>query len=204
MIFIIDYGAGNLGSIANMLRKLGQSAIITSKPEEIQKAEKLILPGVGRFDYGMSKLKESGLIGALNQKVLEDKTPILGICLGAQLMTKKSEEGKISGLGWFDAEVKKFSFPKEQSDLRIPHMGWNYVMIENETALSKGLPAGSKYYFVHSYYLKANNPEDIFMVTHYGNDFVSALNRDNIYAVQFHPEKSHKYGLKIFQNFLSL
>ena len=204
MISIVDYGAGNLGSIANMLRKLGYPAIITSNPEDIKKAEKLILPGVGNFDYGMSKLRESGLVEILNQKVLEDKIPILGICLGAQLMTKKSEEGKIPGLGWFDAEVKKFSFPKEQTNLRIPHMGWNYVRIKKETALSKDLPAESKYYFVHSYYLESNNPEDIFMTTNYGHDFVSALNHDKIYALQFHPEKSHKYGLKIFQNFLAI
>lgn len=204
MISIIDYGAGNLGSIANMLRKLGQPAIITSNPEDIKIAEKLILPGVGNFDYGMSKLQASGLIQILNEKVLKDNIPILGICLGAQLMTNKSEEGKIPGLGWFDAEVKKFSFPKEKSGLRIPHMGWNYVSIKKETPLSINLPAESKYYFVHSYYLKSNNPEDIFMTTNYGNDFVSALNHDKIYALQFHPEKSHKYGLKIFQNFLSI
>jgi glutamine amidotransferase len=204
MITIIDYGAGNLGSIANMLRKLGQKSIITSHPEDIIMAEKLILPGVGNFDYGMSKLQESVLIEILNKKVLEDKIPILGICLGAQLMTKKSEEGNMQGLGWFDAEVKKFSFPKEQTDLRIPHMGWNYVSVKKETPLSKDLPEESKYYFVHSYYLQANKVEDIFMTTNYGNDFVSALNYNNIYALQFHPEKSHKYGLKIFQNFLSI
>jgi glutamine amidotransferase len=204
MISIIDYGAGNLGSIANMLRKLGEPAIITSKPEDIKKAEKLILPGVGNFDYGMSKLQKSGLIEILNLKVLEEKIPILGICLGAQLMTKKSEEGNTPGLGWFDAEVKKFSFPKEQTDLRVPHMGWNYVCVKKETPLSKDLPAEPKYYFVHSYYLQANNPEDIFMTTNYGNDFVSALNHNNTFALQFHPEKSHKYGLKIFQNFLSI
>ncbi len=127
MICIVDYGAGNVGSIANMLRKLGQPGVITSKPEEIEKAEKLILPGVGNFDYGISKLQDSGLVEVLNHKVLDDKIPILGICLGAQLMTKKSEEGTIPGLGWFDAEVKRFSFPSGQTDLRIPHMGWNFV-----------------------------------------------------------------------------
>jgi glutamine amidotransferase len=135
---------------------------------------------------------------------LKDKTAILGICLGAQLMTKKSEEGKIAGLGWFDAEVKRFSFTNEKKNLRIPHMGWNYVTIKKETKLTKDLPECPKYYFVHSYYLHPNNPDDILMTSNYGTDFVSALNHDNIYAVQFHPEKSHKYGLKIFQNFLSL
>jgi glutamine amidotransferase len=187
-----------------MLRKLGEPAIITSKPENIKESDKLILPGVGNFDYGMSKLQESGLIQILNEKVLQDNIPILGICLGAQLMTKKSEEGKIPGLGWFDAEVKKFSFPREQTSLRIPHMGWNYVSVKKQTALSKDLPKEPKYYFVHSYFLQANNPEDIFMTTNYATDFVSALNHNNMYALQFHPEKSHKYGLKIFQNFLSI
>lgn len=204
MITIIDYGAGNLGSIANMLRKLGQPGIITSNPKDIEKADKLILPGVGNFDYGISRLQESGLVAILNQKVYEDKAPILGICLGAQLMTKKSEEGKIPGLGWFDAEVKKFVFQKEQTDLRIPHMGWNYVMVKKETPLTKNLPCEPKYYFVHSYYICANNLDDVMLITNYGGNFVSGLSRENIYAMQFHPEKSHKYGLKIFQNFLSL
>jgi glutamine amidotransferase len=203
MICIIDYGAGNIGSISNMFRKLGRPVKITSNPEDIKNAKKLILPGVGSFDYGMSKLGESGLIEILNEKVLKDKIPILGICLGAQLMTKKSEEGNLMGFGWFDAEVKKFS-PKDESVFRIPHMGWNYVKLIKETPLSKDLPFEPKYYFVHSYYLQSNKLEDIFMTTNYENDFVSALNHDNIYAVQFHPEKSHKYGLKIFQNFLSI
>ena len=204
MTCIIDYGAGNLGSIVNMFQKLGQPAIIASKKEEIENSDKLILPGVGNFDYGISKLRQSGLIEILNKKVLDEKIPILGICLGAQLMTKKSEEGVLPGFGWFDAEVKRFTFPIDQSNLRIPHMGWNYVNIKKETPLSEGLPAEPKYYFVHSYYIQANNPQDIFMTTNYGRDFVSALNYNNIYALQFHPEKSHKYGLKIFQNFLSL
>ncbi|MEO9023064.1 MAG: imidazole glycerol phosphate synthase subunit HisH [Ginsengibacter sp.] len=204
MISIIDYGAGNLGSIANMLRKLGNPGIITSSADDIAKADKLILPGVGNFDYGMSKLQQSGLIEVLNDKVLNDKIPVLGICLGAQLMTKKSEEGKLPGLGWFDAEVKKFSFPADQINLRIPHMGWNYVTVQKQTLLTKDLPEESKYYFVHSYYIHANTPEDVMLTTNYYNDFASALNHDNIYALQFHPEKSHKYGLKIFQNFLSI
>lgn len=203
MIYIVDYGAGNLGSIANMLRKLGQPAIITSKQEDLKKAEKLILPGVGNFDYGISKLQESGLIEILNKKVLEDKIPILGICLGAQLMTRKSEEGKMPGLGWFDAEVKKFAFPLN-SKLRVPHMGWNYVSVKKQIPLILDLPKEPRFYFVHSYYIDSNNEDDIMLTTVYGNEFVSGLNHENISALQFHPEKSHKYGLKIFQNFLSL
>lgn len=204
MICIIDYGAGNLGSISNMLRKLGKPNIITSDLNEIEKAEKLILPGVGHFDYGMQKLIDSKLIDILNFKVKEDKVPFLGICLGAQLMTKHSEEGKLPGLCWFDAEVKRFAFSPGNTSLRIPHMGWNYVDIKKETPLTKDLPQEPRYYFVHSYYIKANNPSDIMLTTKYGYDFVSALSYENIFAVQFHPEKSHKYGLKIFQNFLDL
>ena len=204
MICIVDYGTGNLGSIENMLHKLGETGIITSDRNKIAQADKLILPGVGRFDYGMGKLIESGLIEILDTKVIKDKIPILGICLGAQLMTKSSEEGINSGLGWFDAQVKKFSFTEDKSYLRIPHMGWNFVTVKKQTPLIIDLPENPRFYFVHSYYIESSNPSDIMLTTEYGSPFVSALNCDNIYAVQFHPEKSHKYGLKLFKNFLSL
>jgi glutamine amidotransferase len=204
MICIIDYGAGNIGSISNMLRKIGTANTITSNIGEIEKAEKLILPGVGHFDYGMQKLKESKLVDVLDYKVKEEKVPILGICLGAQLMTNRSEEGTSEGLGWFEAEVKKFSFLPGEPALRVPHMGWNFVRIQKQTPLTKDLPDEPRYYFVHSYYLHPHNLSDIMLTTVYGNEFASALSNGNIFAVQFHPEKSHKYGLKIFQNFLSL
>lgn len=201
MIHIIDYGAGNIGSIVNMIRKAGGSSEITADPSVIMSASKLILPGVGHFDHGMKKLKESGLISALTKKVVEEKCPILGICLGAQLMTKSSEEGTEKGLGWFDAEVIRFD---ETKNVRIPHMGWNYIEIAKNTPLSKDFFEESRYYFVHSYYMKANRREDVLFDTVYGGTFASGLQRDNIYAVQFHPEKSHKFGLKLMQNFLEL
>ncbi len=202
IITIVDYGLGNVGSILNMIRKIGGIAEISGDPNKIRNASKLILPGVGSFDQGIRNLERKGIIPTLNSMV--QKVPILGICLGAQLMTKSSEEGTLPGLGWFDAEVKKFSFPSEQSNLRIPHMGWNYVAIKKESPLTNDLPFEPKFYFVHSYYMQANNPDDIMLTTNYGENFVSALNHNNMYAVQFHPEKSHKYGLKIFQNFLSI
>lgn len=204
MVNVVDYGCGNLGSISNMFRKLGHTANITSKAEDIKKATKLILPGVGNFDYGMSKLQESGLIEILNQKVLNENIPILGICLGAQLMTKSSEEGIKPGLGWFDAKVKKFRFCGNELPLRIPHMGWNHVTVNKQTPLILNLPEEPKFYFVHSYFIESNNHSDVMLSTVYGKQFVSGLNTDNIYAVQFHPEKSHKYGLKLFQNFIAL
>lgn len=204
MIAIIDYGAGNLGSISNMLRKLDRQGIITSDVKTIKQADKIILPGVGKFDYGMSKLIESGLIDVLNKKANEEKVPVLGICLGAQLMTKSSEEGILPGLGWFDARVKKFNFKQDNSSLRIPHMGWNYVTVNKQIQLISNLPEESRFYFVHSYFIESNNPCDVMLTTVYGNEFVSGLNHENIFAVQFHPEKSHKFGLKLFQNFLDL
>lgn len=201
MIHIVDYGAGNIGSIANMIRKVGGSSIITSNTEELLSATKLILPGVGHFDYGMKKLRESQLIKVLEEKVLNDRCPILGICLGAQLMTNSSEEGVERGLGWFDARVRRFS---EECNVRIPHMGWNFVKIKKQTALCNGFYDESRFYFVHSYYIEPEKEEDVLFETVYGQNFTSGLCRDNLYAVQFHPEKSHKYGVKLMQNFIEL
>jgi glutamine amidotransferase len=202
MVVIIDYGVGNLGSIQNMLKKIGSNVKITNDANEIKSASKLILPGVGNFDYGMKNLESNNLIEILNDVVFNKKTPILGICLGAQLMTKSSEEGEKNGLGWFDAEVVKFNFEKV-TNLKVPHMGWDTVESIKENLLTKDLYINSKFYFVHSYYIKSAIKNDIMFTTHYGNEFISGLNKDNIFAVQFHPEKSHKYGLKLMQNFVN-
>lgn len=199
MIAIIDYGAGNIGSIINMLNRLGQDCEVTNEPARIKTATKLILPGVGKFDYGMTKLIESGLTEILNEKVLIEKIPILGICLGAQLMTKSSEEGKIPGLSWFNAEVLKFNH-----ELRVPHMGWNSVHPMIDDILTSNLPEEPRFYFVHSYYINSFSPSEVMFTTTYGHEFVSGLKKDNIYAVQFHPEKSHKFGIRLFENFLSI
>lgn len=199
-IIIIDYGMGNLGSMANMLKKIRVPAKISSDPEIIESAEKLILPGVGSFDHGMQKLHELNLTEILNKKVVQDKTPILGICLGMQLFTKKSEEGVRQGLGWIDANTVKFSVDKNSS-LKIPHMGWNTLNIKKSHFLMQDTDSNAMYYFVHSFHVVCNKDEDVLSTTHYGYDFVSSLANNNIIGVQFHPEKSHKYGMKLLENF---
>lgn len=201
MITIIDYGAGNIKSIKNMLKKIGVQSQISSDKDVIEQAEKLILPGVGHFDYGMKSIEESGLIDTLNKKVLTNKTPILGICLGAQLLGNQSEEGDIKGLGWINMDIVKFLPEQLPSDLKIPHMGWNYTEKAKESKLLTNIEELSRYYFVHTYYMRVNNSQDTLLNTNYGFDFVSAVEKENIYGVQFHPEKSHKYGMELLRNF---
>jgi len=201
MVLIVDYKTGNFGSLVNMLKKIGVVAIVSSDISEINKAEKLILPGVGSFDTGMANLNKLELESVLNKKVFEEKTPILGICLGMQLFAKQSEEGKLKGLGWIDAEVIKFKFDKEFK-LKIPHMGWNNIIVKKKKPLFNELEEKSKFYFVHSYHLVCKNEEEILTTTNYGYDFVSAVKKNNILGVQFHPEKSHKYGMKLLENFI--
>lgn len=203
-VSIIDYGAGNIGSIVNMIKKLGGTGKLVSSPAEILSAKKLVLPGVGHFDHGMKALRDSGMVEALHQAVLLNKTPILGICLGAQLMTRSSEEGTSPGLGWFDADVRHFRHLSNGESLRVPHIGWNNVHQKNTSAVSVDLPENPRYYFVHSYFIQADHPEDVLFSTTYGGEFASGLHKENLYAVQFHPEKSHKYGLKLFENFLKI
>lgn len=201
MITIIDYGAGNLGSIMNMIRKIGSEARISSDKEEIASAEKLLLPGVGSFDYGMTKLMESNLIETINQRVLVDKVPILGICLGVQLFTKGSEEGELKGLGWFDAQTVKFEL-EEGSSLKVPHMGWNEVQCVNNSKLFTDLQQEPRFYFVHSYHLKCANEQDVMVNAKHGYEFVAGMESGNKVGVQFHPEKSHKFGMKILENYI--
>lgn len=204
MIVIIDYGAGNIGSIINMIKRIGYQALQSSDPEVIKNAEKLILPGVGAFDLGMSKLKESGLIDLLNDLVLNQKKPILGICLGVQLMTKGSEEGNIAGLGWFNAFTKKFDFGENPKNFKIPHMGWNTTFVKKNSCLFEDNDESLRYYHVHSYHLVAENQNDVLTSAKYGYEFVTGLQSENIYGVQYHPEKSHKYGMKLLKNFIEL
>ena len=203
MIIIIDYGMGNIGSILNMLKKVGAPAAkISADPKDIEQAEKLILPGVGAFDTGMQRLRETGLIPLLNEKVLKAKTPTLGVCLGMQLLTKISEEGELPGLGWLDAETIRFRFDPMKNGLKVPHMGWNTVKIRREGKLFKDMYPDARFYFVHSYHVVAHNPGDVLAITDYGYDFVSAVQQDHIMAAQFHPEKSHKFGMKLYKNFV--
>jgi len=203
MIVIIDYGMGNLRSVLKVFTRLGISAIISSDPNKIQSAEKLILPGVGYFRNGMEKLIEMDLIKILERKVLIDKTPILGICLGMQLFSKHSEEGNVDGLGWLDSKVVRFE-TNDSSRWKIPHMGWNTINMIKDSLIITNDIIKSSFYFVHSYYVKCNNRSDILSTTEYNIEFVSAIENGNIFGTQFHPEKSHKQGVLILKNFASL
>lgn len=203
MIVIIDYGIGNLASVLNMFKKIGVRDVkISGNKDDIANATKLLLPGVGAFDTGMKNLEESGLIQVLNKKVLEEKTPILGICLGMQLLTKRSDEGVKQGLGWIDAETVKFN-PNPSLKLKIPHMGWNYIDVKRENKLIDK-EGKKRFYFVHSYYVKCLDPEQSLATSNFGEDFTCSVNKGNIYGTQFHPEKSLKFGMKVLENFAKL
>ena len=202
MVTIVNYGMGNLGSIKNMFKYIGVEAIIESDIDKIAKASKILLPGVGSFDAAMKRINDSNLIEVLNEKALKEQIPILGICLGMQLMTKSSDEGNLKGLGWIDA--KTLSFKKFlPSGSRIPHMGWNSVSISSSSLLTSELDKydEARFYFVHSYFVKVDDEKNSILKTNYGITFDSAIQKDNIYGTQFHPEKSHKFGIKIFENF---
>ncbi|MHA2301622.1 MAG: imidazole glycerol phosphate synthase subunit HisH [Candidatus Thorarchaeota archaeon] len=203
MITIIDFGMGNLGSIQNMLVRMDYKAEITSDLETIWNAEKLILPGVGAFDIAMNNLKNQGLIPVLKELALEKRVPILGICLGMQLMSGRSEEGVLEGLNLIESDTIRFQFDSNQN-LRIPHMGWNTVQIEQDSHLFEGMYEEPRFYFVHSYHVKCSNVDNVLATTNYGVNFTSSIIRDNIYGVQFHPEKSHKFGMKLLGNFAEL
>ncbi len=202
MITIIDYGLGNLGSLVNIFKKIGVEATVSSDISVIEKSSGIVLPGVGSFDAGMENIKKLGLIPVLKRKVLEEKTPILGICLGMQLFAPKSEEGVLEGLGWIEGEVKKFNF--KNNDFKIPHMGWNTIDTERQDPLLNEMPENSGFYFVHSYHFVCKNKDNVLATTNYGYDFPSIIRRENIIGVQFHPEKSHKYGMKLLKNFTEL
>jgi glutamine amidotransferase len=195
---------GNLGSIKNMFKHLNIPSIISSELSDIESADKLILPGVGAFDNGMKNIVEKGLTTVLNKIVIEEKIPILGICLGMQLFARKSDEGKLPGLGWIDAEINKFRFDGNNGDLKIPHMGWNLVETKKESRLFDKMYDEPRFYFVHSYHLLCMDDSNELCQTNYGYNFTSGVEKNNIYGVQFHPEKSHKFGMKLLENFAKL
>jgi glutamine amidotransferase len=202
MIAVVSYNMGNVGSILNMLRRIGARAEACSRPEEIQKAEKIILPGVGAFDAGMKNLREGGWVPALEETVRRRGVPLLGICLGLQLLTERSEEGRLPGLGWIEAETVRFRMNGSPLPLKVPHMGWNSVQVRRAGSLFKGLEGEARFYFVHSYHLVCRREEDVLGVTNYGGSFAAAVQKENILGTQFHPEKSHRYGMTLLTNFV--
>jgi imidazole glycerol-phosphate synthase subunit HisH len=201
MIAIINYGMGNLSSVKRKLDRIGEKSIITSNQEEIKNSNRIILPGVGHFSKAVSEIKERGLWDLLSEQVLVEKKPILGICLGMQLMAKQSEEGDSEGFGWFDANVIRFRV-SDTIRFKIPHIGWNSVTIEKHSLLFENSLLNSEFYFVHSYHVQCKNSEDILAETIYDYPFTSAIQKKNIVGVQFHPEKSHDAGENLFRNFL--
>ena len=201
-ITIVDSGVNNVGSIQNMLKKVGARSVVATTREEVLRADKLILPGIGAFDAGMSALARAGLIDALNEKALEQKTPVLGLCLGMQLMTRGSEEGSLPGLGWLNADTVKFD---AGSGLKVPHMGWNLVAPAKASPIVSGYPSNARFYFVHSYYVRCADPADPLLTTSYGPvSFDAGFQHDNLFGVQFHPEKSHRFGMWLLKNFAEL
>ncbi len=204
MITIIDYGMGNLRSIQNMLKHIGVESEISSDLQVISAADKIILPGVGAFDKAIENIDSLGLRECITNKANEEKVPILGICLGMQLLGTSSEEGNQKGLGLIEAVSKKFDFGDNIEKLNIPHMGWNTVLPKDNHSLLRDMLGQPRFYFVHSYHVVCENPENILGVTDYGMEFTSAVVRDNVFGVQYHPEKSHKFGMKLLQNFAEI
>lgn len=204
MIAIIDYGLGNVKAFANVYEKLNIPVIIAGKEEDFRTADKIILPGVGAFDYAMALLDKSGMKEQLTEMVISRRVPVLGVCVGMQMLATTSEEGTLPGLGWIDGEVKKFTLSSTASTVRIPHMGWNTMKTIRTSRLMDGLDHESKFYFLHSYYFKARNREDVIAVTDYDGEFACVIGSGNIYGVQFHPEKSHGWGVRLLENFSKL
>jgi len=197
MISIVDYGIGNLGSLLNMHKRMGLDVGIADTANLIKQSTHIILPGVGSFDVAMRKLNSSGLRMALDEAVIGRRIPVLGICLGMQMMTEGSAEGVLEGLGWIKGRVKRFNLPNE---FKIPHVGWNTVNVERKNSLLE-CNTFHRYYFVHSYFVECENKSDVIGITDHGINFTCALHRDNIFGVQFHPEKSHNYGKNLFRKF---
>ncbi len=200
-VAVIDYGMGNIGSICKMLRVVGATPIVTADPAEMALADRVLLPGVGHFDRAMANLHELGLVDPLRRLALDDGKAILGICLGMQLLCRSSDEGTQPGLGLIDARVRRFEFAGP-TRLKVPHMGWTELSPRKESSLLTGLDEVSRFYFVHSYFVECAEPADVLAEATYGRPFVAALERGNVRGVQFHPEKSHRFGIQMFRNFV--
>lgn len=204
MITIIDYGVGNIKAFYNIFKKLSVEVKIAQKPEDLLGSSKLILPGVGHFDYAMKRFSESGMLNIVDDMVLNKNLPILGICVGMQMLAKSSEEGKMPGLGWIDATVKKIDVDLLAQSTRLPHMGWNDVIVKNKNILLSNLDSNSRFYFLHSYFFEPKFENDSIAYSNYGKNFTCVVNHKNIYGVQFHPEKSHHFGIQLLQNFANI
>ncbi|WP_412971516.1 imidazole glycerol phosphate synthase subunit HisH [Glaciecola sp. MF2-115] len=204
MIAIVDYGLGNIKAFSNVYKKLNIDCVYADTPEQLQRATKIILPGVGAFDYAMETLNSSGLRETLDDMVLNQKVPVVGICVGMQMMANSSDEGSLKGLGWIPGTVKKFDFLENENPLPLPHMGWNNLVLDVEDPLFKGLEADPRFYYLHSYYFKCKNQENSIASAKYGLDFSCIVRRENIYGIQCHPEKSHHNGSTILKNFSEL
>lgn len=203
MIAILEYGIGNVSSIHNMLKKIGVAAMITNNIDDIKTATKLILPGVGRFDYCMSQLRKSIFFDIMERKVLEDKVPILGVCAGSQMLMEKSEEGSGTGLGWIKGEVIKFKQDKLPTGYKVPHMGWTDIDPIQNNFLYAGIES-PRFYFTHSYHIICADIAEVTATAEYGYNITASVQKENIMGVQFHPEKSHRFGMKLYQNFANL
>lgn len=204
MITLIDYGVGNINAFVNVYKRVDVPVKIAKTKEDLIGAEKLILPGVGHFDHAMTQLNNSGMRDTLDRLVLVDKIPVIGICVGMQMMANSSDEGTMEGLNWIDASVRRFDEAKIKQVTRLPHMGWNDVKPVKDLPLFNGLEQDAIFYFLHTYYFECNNSDDIMAVTEYGGEFASAAHHENKYGIQFHPEKSHSYGETLLHNFAKL
>jgi glutamine amidotransferase len=201
-VVVVDYGVGNVNSIKNILNKIScKDVLISNEKKDIEEASKLILPGVGSFDTAISNLHKLDLFDLLNEKVLNEKVPILGICLGMQVMTKSSEEGDLDGFGWFDHKTVKFKFSSDS--YKAPNMGWLDVTLKKESRIFEGLEENARFYFVHSYHVDEVSKDDVILTANYENNYTIGIEKDNIIGVQFHPEKSHKFGMKLLSNFIN-
>ena len=204
MMTIVDYGLGNIRAFANLYERLNIHISAAKTPDQLKSANKIILPGVGAFDHAMIKLNNSGMRETLNRLVLDHQVPILGICVGMQIIAQSSEEGVLPGLGWIDGTVKKFGVSSLDSKTQLPHMGWNTIHPKSDNRLLVNLSDNARFYFLHSYYFQCNNQNDTIATTEYGIQYSSAVNHRNIYGVQFHPEKSHQWGIQLLRNFANL
>jgi len=203
MITVLDYGLGNVAAFVNIYKRLNLPVEVAATASQLANAKKIILPGVGAFDWAMTRLNESGMRACLDDLVMLKKKPVLGVCVGMQMMAKKSDEGKLPGLGWIDAEVKRFDETGFSQQTHLPHMGWNDVKPLSSACLFKGMHS-PRFYFLHSYYFASANPDDVLGVTDYNGSFTSVARSGNVFGTQFHPEKSHQCGISLLKNFAEL